>query len=349
MMVTQLTGVAANSVLDVIGNTPMVKLSKIPATEKLTSEIFVKLEFFNPTESLKDRVYKEMILGAINRGELKPGMEILEASTGNAGIACTCIGTLLGYKVTIVMPEGMSDERKKVIRGFGGELVLTPGGESDVDLCLKKVQELIDANRGKYWFPAQFTNPDNPRAHYRTTGPEIWSQLRGNVDCFIASQGTGGTLTGVGRYLKEKNPQVKLFAVEPSETPILSQRKWGTHKIEGIGDGFVPENLKLDILDGVITVGSDEAIEMARRLIREEGIFCGISSGCNVAAAIKLLKKHPEVRRLATMVNDTGGRYLSTELFGVKKILAITRSTHQLDQYTLEQLEKFQSQLEIIN
>lgn len=327
----------------------MVKLSKIPSTEKLTSEIYVKLEFFNPTESLKDRVYKEMILGAINRGDLKPGMEILEASTGNAGIACTCIGTLLGYKVTIVMPEGMSDERKKVIRAFGGELVLTPGGESDVDLCLIKVQELMEASKGKYWFPAQFTNPDNIKAHYRTTGPEIWNQLGGNVDCFIASQGTGGTLTGVGRFLKEKNPRVKLYAVEPYETPILSQRKWGTHKIEGIGDGFVPENLELDLLDGVITVESDEAIEMGRRLIREEGVFCGISSGCNVAAAIKLLKKHPEMRRLATMVNDTAGRYLSTELFGVKKVLPLTRTTHQLDSYSLEQLDKHQSRFEIIN
>jgi cysteine synthase len=338
-----------NSILDVIGNTPIIKLSKIPASERITSEIYAKLEFFNPTESLKDRVYKEMILGAINRKELKPGMEILEASTGNAGIACSFVGALLGYKVTIVMPEGMSEERKKLIKAFGGELVLTPGSESDVDLCLKKIEELMGSSRGRYWFPAQFSNPDNVLAHYKTTGAEIWSQLGGRVDCFIASQGTGGTLTGVGRYLRERNPQVKLYAVEPSEAPILSRRKWGTHKIEGIGDGFVPKNLHLDMLDGVITVSSDEAIEMARRLVREEGIFCGISSGCNVAAAIKLLKKHPEMRRLATMINDSGSRYLSTELFGVKKkAVTATRGKHELDQYSLEQLEKYQTRFETV-
>jgi cysteine synthase len=337
-----------NSILDAIGNTPIVKLSKIPLSESVSSEIYAKLEFFNPTESLKDRVYKEMILAAINRGELRSGMEILEASTGNAGISCAFVGMLLGYKVIIVMPEGMSDERKKLIKGFGGELVLTPGRESDVDLCLNKVEELLQANKSRYWFPAQFSNSDNISAHYKTTGPEIWSQLDEKLDCFIASQGTGGTLTGVGRYLKERNPLVKLYAVEPAECPMLSRGKWGTHKIEGIGDGFVPKNLDLGLLDGVITVGSDEAIEMGRRLIREEGIFCGISSGSNVAAAIKLLKKHPEIQRLATMINDSGSRYLSTELFGVKKALAVTRSTHELDQYSLEQLAKYQTRFEVI-
>lgn len=337
-----------NSILDAIGNTPITKLSKIPQSEKIISEIYGKLEFFNPTESLKDRVYKKMISEAVKRGELKPGMEILEASTGNAGISCSFVGTLFGYKVTIVMPEGMSDERKKLIKAFGGELILTPGRESDVDLCLEKVEEFMKTRRGRYWFPNQFSNPDNISAHYESTGPEIWNQLYGKVDCFIASQGTGGTLTGVGKYLKEKNPNVKLYAVEPSETPILSQGKWGTHRIEGIGDGFVPKNLDLSILDGIITVGSDEAIEMGRRLIKEEGIFCGISSGCNVAAAVKLLKKHHEIQRLATMINDSGSRYLSTELFGAKKAITESRSTRKLDQYSLEQLEKYQAGFEII-
>ncbi|MDV3278160.1 MAG: cysteine synthase A [Nitrososphaerales archaeon] len=339
----------SGAILDAIGNTPIVKLAKIPSAEGIRSEIYAKLEFFNPTESLKDRIYKEMIQGAINRGELRPGMEILEASTGNAGIACTFVGTLLGYKVTIVMPEGMSDERKKLIKAFGGDLILTPGGESDVDLCLKKVEALMKRNSGRYWFPDQFSNPDNPSAHYKTTGAEIWSQLGGKVDCFIASQGTGGALTGVGRFLRERNPQVRLYAVEPSEAPILSQRKWGTHKIEGIGDGFVPKNLDLGLLNGVITVSSSEAIGMTRRLTREEGIFCGISSGCNVAAAIKVLKKHPEIRRLVTMINDSGSRYLSTEVFGVKKEkLRVTRRKHELDQYSLEQLERHQSRFEIV-
>jgi cysteine synthase len=338
-----------SSILDIIGNTPIVRLSKIPATEKIKAEIFGKMEAFNPTESLKDRIYKEMILGAMRRGDLKPGMEILEASTGNAGIACTFIGTRLGYKVTIVMPEGMSDERKKMIMAFGGDLILTPGAESDVDFCLDKIDELVEKNKGKYWVPAQFSNPDNPAAHYKSTGPEIWDQLGGKVDAFVASQGTGGVLTGVGRYLRKKNPKVKLYAVEPSEAPILSHSKWGTHRIEGIGDGFVPRNLDLSLLDGVVTTTSDEAIEMTRRLCREEGVFCGISSGCNVAAAVKLSRKHPELRRITTMINDSGGRYLSTEVFGMKKEKNIPRTSKPLDPYTLQQLAKYQKGFDIIS
>ena len=336
------------SILDVIGNTPTIRLSRIPDTEKLGSEIFAKLEFFNPTESLKDRIYKEMILGAIERGDLRPGMEILEGSTGNAGIACTFIGTRMGYKVTIVMPEGMSDERKKMIKAFGGELILTPGGESDVDFCLTKIEELMAEHGGKYWFPAQFDNPDNPKAHFKSTGPELWNQMGGKVDAFIASQGTGGVLSGIGRYLRAKNPKVKLYAVEPSEAPILSHGKWGTHKIEGIGDGFVPKNLDLSLLTGVVTTSSDEAIDMTRRLTKEEGIFCGISSGCNVAAAVKLARKHPELRRIATVINDSGGRYLSTEVFGMKKKQTVTRTSKKLDPYTAEQLNKYQKGFDIV-
>jgi cysteine synthase A len=339
----------SDSILDIIGDTPTIRLSKIPQAEKIESEIFVKLEFFNPTESLKDRIYKEMTLKAIKRGDLKPGMEILEGSTGNAGIACTFIGTRMGYKVTIVMPEGMSDERKKMIRAFGGDLILTPGGESDVDLCLAKIEELLKKNKGKYWFPEQFSNPDNPAAHYQSTGPEIWKQLGGKIDTFVASQGTGGVLSGVGRYLKEKNPKVKLYAVEPSEASILAHGRWGTHKIEGIGDGFVPKNLDLSLIDGVVTTSSDEAIEMTRRLTREEGIFCGISSGCNVSAAVKLVKKHPEMRRVATVINDSGGRYLSTEVFGTEKKQTVTRTSKKLDPYTVEQLQKYQKGFDIIS
>jgi cysteine synthase A len=338
-----------SSILDIIGNTPTIRLSKIPAAEKIKAEVFAKLEFFNPTESLKDRIYKEMILGAIKRGDLKPGMEILEASTGNAGIACAFIGTRLGYKVTVVMPEGMSDERKKMIKAFGGGLILTPGAESDVDLCLDKIEELLKRNEGKYWVPAQFSNPDNPRAHYKSTGPELWTQLGGKLDAFVASQGTGGVLTGVGRYLREMNPKVKLYAVEPAEAPILSHSRWGTHRIEGIGDGFVPRNLDLSLLDGVVTTTSDESIEMTKRLSREEGIFCGISSGCNVAAAVKLSKKYTELGRIATIINDSGGRYLSTEVFGTKEEKSIPRTSKQLDPYTLEQLAKFQKGFDIVS
>ena len=337
-----------DSILDIIGDTPTIRLSRIPTEEKIRADIFAKLEAFNPTESLKDRIYREMILGAIKRGDLKPGMEILEASTGNAGIACTFIGTRMGYRVTIVMPEGMSDERKKMIRAFGGDLILTPGAESDVDLCLDKIDELVKKDRGKYWVPSQFTNPDNPAAHYKSTGPELWNQMGGKVDAFVASQGTGGVLSGIGRYLREKNPNVRLYAVEPSEAPIMAHSKWGTHKIEGIGDGFVPKNLDLSLLDGVVTTTSDEAIRMTQRLAREEGIFCGISSGCNVEAAVKLSKKHPELSRIATVINDSGGRYLSTEVFGVKKKQKVTRTSKKLDPYTVEQLRKYQKGFDIV-
>jgi cysteine synthase A len=308
----------------------------------------VKLEYMNPTGSLKDRIYYEMITKAVRRRDLKPGMEILEASTGNAGIACSFVGTTLGYKVTIVMPAGMSQERMKIIRAYGAEVITTPGGESDVDLCLKRIEELKQSNPGKYWEPAQFSNKDNVAAHIKTTGPEIWEQSAGKVDCFLASQGTGGTLTGVGRFLKKKKRKVALYAVEPSEAPMLAHRKWGTHKIEGIGDGFVPQNLELSRLTGVITTGSDESIQMAKRLAREEGIFCGISSGCNVVAAIKVARKHPEYKTIVTMINDTGQRYFSTELCGEEKHVEVPQRDHPLDNYTTGMLDKYQSHWEVI-
>jgi len=335
-------------IFDVIGKTPLVSLRKIPQTESMTGRILVKIEYTNPTGSLKDRIYREMVTKAIERGELKPGMEILEASTGNAGIACSFIGTTLGYKVTIVIPSGMSQERMKIIRAYGANIINTPGGESDVDLCVKKIEEMKKENPGKYWEPAQFSNPDNVAAHYKTTGPEIWEQSKGRVDCFLASQGTGGTLTGVGRYLRKKNKRVALYAVEPSEAPILAHRKWGAHKIEGIGDGFVPRNLDLSHLTGIVTTTSDESIKMAKRLAREEGIFCGISSGCNVAAAIKVAKRHPEFKTIVTMINDTGQRYFSTELCDEQKHVDIPEREHALDEYTVQQLNQYQSRWEII-
>ncbi len=338
----------AERILDTIGHTPLVKLRAIPQTEDVRADILVKIEYVNPTGSLKDRIYREMITQAIQRGDLKPGMEILEASTGNAGIACTLIGTMLGYKVTIVMPAGMSLERMKIIRAYGGTIIHTPGGESDVDLCLEKIAEMKMKDPRRYWEPGQFSNANNVAAHYKTTGPEIWEQTGGRVDCFLASQGTGGTLTGVGHYLREKNRNVKLYAVEPAEAPILAHRKWGSHKIEGIGDGFVPLNLDLSYLDGIIATTSDEAILIARRLSKEEGLFCGISSGCNIAAAIKLAHRHPELKTIVTMINDTGQRYLSTELCGEKKVVEIPERDHPLDPYTIEQLDRYQSRWEII-
>jgi len=338
----------ADDIFQTIGKTPLVNLRRIPKSEGIKARILVKLEYMNPTGSLKDRIYYEMITKAIQRGDLRPRMKILEASTGNAGISCAFVGTALGYKVTVVMPSGMSQERQKIIRAYGADVIKTPGAESDVDLCLEKIAELKRANPGKYWEPAQFSNPDNVAAHYKTTGPEIWEQTGGRVDCFLASQGTGGTLTGVGRFLKEKNRDVALYAVEPAEAPILSHGRWGTHKIEGIGDGFVPRNLDLSHLKGVITTSSYESIEMAERLSREEGIFCGISSGCNVIAAVKAARRHPEFRTIVTMVNDTGQRYFSTELCGERKHVEVPVREHPLDEYTIEQLNKYQSAWEII-
>ncbi|HVP58155.1 MAG TPA: cysteine synthase family protein, partial [bacterium] len=206
--------------------------------------------------------------------------------------------------------------RKKIIRAYGAELVETPGGESDVDLTLAKVKEILSRNPGKMWEVRQFGNPDNTEAHYLTTGPEIWDQTDGKVDALVATQGTGGTISGAGRFLKEKNKQVKLYAVEPKECPVLSEGKWGAHKIEGIGDGFVPDILDVEILDGIVTIASDDAVEMAQRLAREEGLFCGISSGCNVLASIKVARAHPEYKIIVTMINDSGQRYFSTELCG---------------------------------
>ncbi len=334
---------------DCIGRTPLVELGKICRSERISPKILAKLEYMNPTGSLKDRIYYEMITRAIERGDLKPGMEILEASTGNAGIACAFVATLLGYPATIVLPSGMSQERMKLIRAYGARIVNTPGGESDVDLCLGKIEELKHENPSKYWEPGQFANSDNINAHYRMTGPEIWEQTCGNVDCFVASQGTGGTLTGVGRVLREKNLKVLLYAVEPAEAPILSKRKWGTHKIEGIGDGFVPRNLYLAQLNGVVTTTSEEALSMARRLSTSEGIFCGISSGCNVAAALKIARKHPKLDKIVTMINDTGQRYFSTELCGEPKSVEIPDREHPLDEYSVSELDKYQASWDIID
>lgn len=335
-------------IFQLIGKTPMVKLKRIPQKMGVDTTIYAKLEFFNPTGSLKDRIYYEMITKAIERGQLKPGVEILEASTGNAGISCSFIGRILGYKVTIVMPRGMSKERMKMIRAYGGKILFTEGGESDVDLSIATIKEIIKKKPGKYWWPDQFSNPDNVMAHFKTTGPEIWEQTKGKIDCFLASPGTGGTLTGVGRYLRNKNPTICLYAVEPSEAPLLSKRRWGSHRIEGIGDGFVPKNLDLSLLTGIITTSSEEAIEMAKQIALEEGIFCGISSGCNVAAAIKVAKKHTEFKSIVTMINDSGQRYFSTELCGKKKKLKIPEREHPLDRYTIKELDKYQAKWEII-
>ncbi|MBI3029501.1 MAG: PLP-dependent cysteine synthase family protein [Candidatus Rokubacteria bacterium] len=337
---------ALPSLTEAIGGTPLVRLRRVVAD--LAPAILMKLEWYGPTGSLKDRIYLHMAAEAERRGDLKAGMTILECSTGNAGTACAFVAAVKGYPCTIVMPEGMSEERKKLMRAYGAELVFTPGGESDVDLSLQKLEEIRRRDPGRYWVPGQFTNPDNIEAHYRTTGPEIWEQCEGRVGAFVAAQGSGGTLTGVGRYLREQDPRVTLYAVEPAECAILARRQWGAHGIEGIGDGFVPENLDLGLLTGVITATTRESVAMAQRLAREEGIFCGISSGCNVTAALKLARKHPALPSIVVLACDTGQRYFSTALCGEAKHVDVPEREHRLDARSRALLDRFQARWELI-
>ncbi|MEM3421100.1 MAG: cysteine synthase A [Candidatus Hadarchaeum sp.] len=337
----------AEDLTGAIGNTPLIKMSKIPKNSKAPNlELFGKAEFMNPSGSLKDRILFKILSKAIEEGQLKKGMTILESTTGNTGIATSMMGALLGFPVVIVMPAGMSEERKKTMRIYGAKVLEVPGAESDVDLALNRAKELIKKNPRKYFFVDQFNNPENVRAHYETTGPEIWEQLGGKLDAFVATAGTGGTITGVGKYLKEKNPKIKIYLVEPSESPVLSKQRWGTHQIEGIGDGFIPSILDISVLDGVILVDSKNAIGMTRRLAREEGLFVGISSGANVKACLKLHKRHPELKRIVTMLNDHGYRYFSTAVFGEVKIVEIPKRPHPIE-ITTEQ-RRILSKLEVI-
>jgi cysteine synthase A len=335
-------------IFETIGRTPMMQLNRISREERVKARILVKLEWFSPSGSLKDRIYLNMLRKAERRGTLKKGMTILECSTGNAGIGCSFVAAVLGYPSIIVMPEGMSEERKKIDIAYGAQMVYTPGGESDVDLALARLEEIRRRDPGKYYVPAQFDNPDNVEAHYKTTGPEIWEQTGGKLDAFIMTQGTGGTLTGVGKYFRKFKRKVRLFAVEPAECPLLSKRTWGPHGIEGIGDGFVPRNLHLKYLDGIVTTTTEEALIMAKRLAKSEGIFCGISSGSNVAAAVKLAKRHPELKMIVTLICDTGQRYFSTALCDSPKHVEIPVREHPMDDYTTRELDKYQNHWEII-
>ncbi len=301
-----------DNVLESVGLTPMIRLNRL--TAGVDPEILVKLEYTNPSGSLKDRVVYRIIEEAEKRGELKPGMILMEGTTGNTGIATCMVGAAKGYRVIIVMPEGMSEERKKTIEAYGAELVLTPGAETDVDLVLEEVERQKNKYGDQVFEVGQFVRPENVDSHYLGTGPEIWEQVDGKVDVFIMCQGTGGTVTGTARYLKEQNPDIKILISEPLESPILAEGKIGQHKVQGIADGLIPEILDLEYIDGVVQVESDEAIRVAQEMARKEGIFCGISSGCNVAAALKAARYFPQARRIVTIINDNGLRYLSTEL-----------------------------------
>ena len=337
---------ALPSIAHAVGRTPLVRLDRV--TAGLTPAVYLKIEWYGPTGSLKDRIYLHMFDRAEARGDLRPGMRVLECSTGNAGIACAFVSAVKGYPCTIVMPEGMSDERTKIMRAYGADLVFTPGGESDVDLALARLAEIRAGDPAAYWIPGQFSNADNVQAHYRTTGPELWEQTGGIVGAFVASQGSGGTLTGVGRYLRERDARIRLYAVEPAECALLARREWGPHGIEGIGDGFIPENLDVSLLSGVVTTTTEESIDLARRLAREEGIFCGISTGCNVAAALKVARSHPELPSVVTMANDTGQRYFTTALCGELKHVDVPERDHPMDERTARELDRYQPGWEVL-
>jgi cysteine synthase A len=317
-------------------------------TADIVPTVYLKLEWYGPSGSLKDRIYLHMFERAEARGELRSGMRVLECSTGNAGIACAFVAAVKGYACTIVMPEGMSDERKKIMRAYGADLVFTPGGESDVDLALRRLEDIRAGDPAGYWVPGQFSNADNVEAHYRTTGPEIWEQCGGIIGAFVAAQGSGGTLSGVGRYLREQDDRIRLYAVEPDECALLARRAWGPHGIEGIGDGFIPDNLDVSLLSGVITITTEEAIATARRLAAEEGIFCGISTGSNVAAALKLARRHPGLAPIVTMANDTGQRYFTTALCGEAKRVDVPEREHPMDARTRRELDRYQATWEVL-
>lgn len=301
-----------NNILETIGGTPLVRLNRL--TEGKKAEVLVKVESFNPANSVKDRIGKAIIDAAVASGALKPGGTIVEATSGNTGIALALAGATLGYKVILTMPETMSNERKVLLRAYGAEIVLTPGA-AGMQGAVDKANEIL-AQTPNSILARQFGNEANPKIHEETTGPEIWADADGHVDAFVAGVGTGGTVTGVGRYLKSKNPDLYLVAVEPADSPVLSEGHAGPHKIQGIGANFVPEVLDRELLDEVITATNEESVETARKLATEEGLLVGISSGANVSAALKLADR-PEFagKTIVVVAPDFGERYVSTILF----------------------------------
>ncbi|MDK2858692.1 MAG: cysteine synthase [Verrucomicrobiota bacterium] len=301
-----------DDVTQTIGGTPLVRLNRLTAGLKAT--VAVKMESRNPLGSVKDRIGVAMIEAAEKSGKLKPGAAIVEPTSGNTGIALAFTAAAKGYKLVLTMPETMSIERRKLLAALGADVVLTPGS-AGMPGAIKKAEELVGTIPGAF-MPQQFDNAANPEMHYRTTAVEIWDDTEGKVDLFVAGVGSGGTLTGAGRGLKERNPEVKVVAVEPSDSPVISGGKPGPHKIQGIGAGFIPANLDTGLIDEIIQISSDDAGITARRLAKEEGILCGISSGGNVWAALELARRpENEGKLIVTVICDTGERYLSTWLF----------------------------------
>ena len=301
-------------ITDLIGGTPLLELTNTEANEKLEATLLGKLEYFNPAGSVKDRIAKAMIDDAEAKGLLKPGSVIIEPTSGNTGIGLAAVAAARGYRIIIAMPETMSIERRNLMKAYGAELVLTEGAKG-MKGAIEKAKELAEQIPDSF-IPSQFTNPANPAVHEKTTGVEIWNDTDGKVDIFVAGVGTGGTISGVGAYLKSQNPDVKVVAVEPKGSPVLSEGVSGPHKIQGIGAGFVPETLNTDIYDEIIPVENEDAFETGRNIARNEGLLVGISSGAAVWAAIQLAKR-PENKGkvIVALLPDTGERYLSTPMF----------------------------------
>lgn len=303
-----------DKITDLIGGTPILKLNNYIALNELPANIYAKLEYFNPAGSVKDRIAKAMIDDAEAKVALKPGAVIIEPTSGNTGIGLAAVAASKGYRIILTMPETMSVERRNLLKAYGAELVLTDGAKG-MKGAIAKAEELAQQIEGGF-IPSQFTNNANPTAHFNTTGPEIWEDTDGKVDIFVAGVGTGGTVSGIGKYLKSKNPNVKVVAVEPAGSPVLSKGVAGPHKIQGIGAGFVPETLDTKIYDEVITVENEDAFATGRTLARKEGLLVGISSGAAVYAASQLAKR-PENKgkNIVVLLPDTGDRYLSTPMF----------------------------------
>ena len=302
-----------NGFLDLVGQTPLVRLNNLIKKEGLEVDVLAKLEYFNPAGSVKDRIAKEMILDAMEKGLINENTTLIEPTSGNTGIGLSAVATSLNLKIIITMPETMSVERRNLMKAYGAELVLTPGGEG-MKGAIAKAKELASQIENSF-IPGQFENPANPQAHYKTTGPEIYSQTEGKVDIFVAGVGTGGTISGIGKYLKEQNPNVKVVAVEPASSPVLSTGKGGAHKIQGIGAGFVPDTLDTKIYDEIITVENEDAFASGKEVAKTEGILIGISSGAAIKAAKELAKREENKgKTIVVLLPDGGDRYLSTPL-----------------------------------
>ena len=302
------------SAVELIGNTPLLELKNIEKKRGLKARVLVKLEYFNPAGSVKDRIAKAMIEDAEATGKLKPGSVIIEPTSGNTGIGLAAIAAAKGYRIILTMPETMSVERRNILKAYGAEIVLTEGAQG-MKGAIAKAEELAVATPGSF-IPGQFTNPVNPKAHRETTGPEIWNDTDGEVDIFVAGVGTGGTVTGTGEYLKSKNSAIRVYAVEPATSPVLSEGKAGAHKIQGIGAGFVPAVLNTAVYDGVIPVQNEDAFETAKLLTKTEGISTGISSGAALWAALHLAEQEENAgKTIVALLPDSGDRYYSTALF----------------------------------